>query len=38
VFEDPLMSRGMPNFQGRLGIEDVEKIKAYIQEAANSFK
>lgn len=27
VLEGPLTSRGMPNFKGRLGIEDVEKSK-----------
>lgn len=38
VLEGPLTSRGMPNFKGRLTSEDVEKIKAYIQVAANEFK
>lgn len=38
VLEGPLTSRGMPNFSGRLTNEDVEKIKAFIQVAAESYR
>ena len=38
VFEGPFMSRGMPDFTGRLSKEDVEKIKAFIQATADAVR
>lgn len=38
VFKGPFMSRGMPDFTGKLTAEDVEKIKAFIQATADSVR
>jgi quinohemoprotein ethanol dehydrogenase len=31
VFKGPAMARGMPDFTGKLSMDDVEAIKAFIQ-------
>ncbi len=38
VFKGPFTSQGMPDFTGRLTATDVEKIKAFIQDTANSVR
>lgn len=38
VFQGPAMSRGMPDFTGKLSAEDVDKIKAFIQGTADAIR
>jgi PQQ-dependent dehydrogenase (methanol/ethanol family) len=38
VFKGPAMERGMPDFSGKLSVEDVEKIKAFIQGPADAIR
>ena len=38
VLTGALVSRGMPNFQGKLSESDVEKIKAFIQGTADAVR
>jgi quinohemoprotein ethanol dehydrogenase len=38
VFKGPAMSRGMPDFTGKLSVDDVEKIKAFIQGTADAIR
>ncbi len=38
VFKGPAMSRGMPDFTGKLTPEEVEKIKAFIQGTADAVR
>ncbi|CUR47788.1 PQQ-dependent dehydrogenase, methanol/ethanol family [Alloalcanivorax xenomutans] len=38
VFNGPFVSRGMPDFTGKLSAEDVEKIKAFIQGTADAIR
>ncbi len=38
VFKGPAMERGMPDFSGKLSVEDVEKIKAFIQGTADAIR
>jgi PQQ-dependent dehydrogenase (methanol/ethanol family) len=38
VFKGPAMDRGMPDFSGKLSVEDVEKIKAFIQGTADAIR
>jgi quinohemoprotein ethanol dehydrogenase len=38
VFNGPAVSRGMPDFTGKLSQEDVEKIKAFIQGTADAIR
>jgi len=38
IFKGPAMSRGMPDFTGKLSMEDVEKIKAFIQGTADAVR
>ncbi|MFS8978075.1 PQQ-dependent dehydrogenase, methanol/ethanol family [Cupriavidus necator] len=38
VFKGPAMSRGMPDFTGKLTADDVEKIKAFIQGTADAVR
>lgn len=38
VFDGPFMSRGMPDFTGRLDNKDVEKLKAFIQGTADAVR
>ncbi|MEQ9508947.1 MAG: cytochrome c, partial [Alloalcanivorax xenomutans] len=38
VFNGPFVSRGMPDFTGKLSAEDVEKIKAFIQCTADAIR
>ncbi|MEO6291698.1 MAG: PQQ-dependent dehydrogenase, methanol/ethanol family [Burkholderiaceae bacterium] len=38
VFKGPAMARGMPDFTGKLSLEDVEKIKAFIQGTADAIR
>jgi quinohemoprotein ethanol dehydrogenase len=38
VFKGAAMSRGMPDFTGKLSMEDVEKIKAFIQGTADAIR
>jgi len=38
VFNGPFTSQGMPDFTGRLTVEDVEKIKAFIQGTADAIR
>jgi quinohemoprotein ethanol dehydrogenase len=38
VFQGAAMSRGMPDFTGKLSLEDVEKIKAFIQGTADAIR
>ncbi|MDO8775658.1 MAG: PQQ-dependent dehydrogenase, methanol/ethanol family [Burkholderiaceae bacterium] len=38
VFKGPATARGMPDFTGKLSLEDVEKIKAFIQGTADAIR
>ncbi|OUM04437.1 PQQ-dependent dehydrogenase, methanol/ethanol family [Variovorax sp. JS1663] len=38
VFKGPAMERGMPDFSGKLSMDDVEKIKAFIQGTADAVR
>ncbi|BEP65440.1 hypothetical protein GmRootV213_59940 (plasmid) [Variovorax sp. V213] len=38
VFKGPAMSRGMPDFTGKLSADEVEKIKAFIQGTADAIR
>ncbi|MBM1142837.1 cytochrome c [Alcanivorax sp. ZXX171] len=38
MFDGPFMSRGMPDFTGRLDKKDVEKLKAFIQGTADAVR
>ncbi|GAA4357035.1 PQQ-dependent methanol/ethanol family dehydrogenase [Variovorax defluvii] len=38
VFKGPAMERGMPDFSDKLSMEDVEKIKAFIQGTADAVR
>lgn len=38
VFKGPGMARGMPDFTGKLSMDDVEKIKAFIQGTADAIR
>jgi PQQ-dependent dehydrogenase (methanol/ethanol family) len=38
IFKGPAMERGMPDFTGKLSVEDVEKIKAFIQGTADAIR
>jgi quinohemoprotein ethanol dehydrogenase len=38
VLEGAAQKQGMPNFKGRLKEDDVEKIKAFIQDMTNTVK
>jgi len=38
VFKGPATERGMPDFTGKLSVEDVEKIKAFIQGTADAIR
>ena len=38
IFKGPATSRGMPDFTGKLSMEDVEKIKAFIQGTADAVR
>lgn len=38
VFNGPAKERGMPDFTGRLSVEDVEKIKAFILGTADAIR
>ncbi|MGY4256725.1 quinohemoprotein ethanol dehydrogenase [Bradyrhizobium sp. USDA 4516] len=38
VFKGPAMSRGMPDFTGKLSADDVEKLKAFIQSTADAMR
>lgn len=38
IFKGPAMERGMPDFSGKLTMEDVEKIKAFIQGTADAIR
>lgn len=38
VLNGPLMPRGMPDFSGKLSLDDVQKIKAFIQGTADSIR
>jgi quinohemoprotein ethanol dehydrogenase len=38
VFNGPASARGMPDFTGKLTLEDVEKIKAFIQGTADAIR
>lgn len=38
LFKGPAMSRGMPDFTGKLTVADVEKIKAFIQGTADAIR
>jgi len=38
VFKGPAMSRGMPDFTGKLSADDVEKIKAFILGTADAIR
>jgi PQQ-dependent dehydrogenase (methanol/ethanol family) len=38
IFKGPAMERGMPDFSGKLSVEDVEKIKAFIQGTADAIR
>ncbi|HEV8312189.1 MAG TPA: PQQ-dependent dehydrogenase, methanol/ethanol family [Burkholderiaceae bacterium] len=38
VFKGPAMSRGMPDFTGKLSMDDVEKLKAFIQGTADAVR
>lgn len=38
VFNGPFVSRGMPDFTGKLSESDVEKIKAFIQGTADAIR
>ncbi|MBS0451851.1 MAG: PQQ-dependent dehydrogenase, methanol/ethanol family [Proteobacteria bacterium] len=38
LFKGPAMERGMPDFTGKLTMEDVEKLKAFIQGTADAIR
>ena len=38
IFKGPAMSRGMPDFTGKLSNDDVEAIKAFIQGTADAIR
>lgn len=38
IFKGPAMERGMPDFSGKLTMDDVEKIKAFIQGTADAIR
>lgn len=38
LFDGPMMSEGMPDFTGKLNADEVEKIKAYIQNSADAVR
>ena len=38
IFKGPAMARGMPDFTGKLSMDDVEKIKAFIQGPADAVR
>ncbi|MGL5002443.1 MAG: c-type cytochrome, partial [Casimicrobium sp.] len=38
VYKGPAVERGMPDFTGKLSLEDVEKIKAFIQGTADAIR
>jgi quinohemoprotein ethanol dehydrogenase len=38
VFKGPFMDRGMPDFTGKLTMEEVDKIKAFIQGTADAIR
>jgi len=38
VFKGPAMERGMPDFSGKLTMEDVDKLKAFIQGTADAIR
>ena len=38
IFAGPYMSKGMPDFTGKLSNDDVEKIKAFIQGTADKLR
>lgn len=38
VFNGPAVGRGMPDFTGKLSVDDVEKIKAFIQGTADAIR
>jgi quinohemoprotein ethanol dehydrogenase len=38
VIDGPKTSRGMPNFKGKLTLDDVEKVKAFIQGTADAIR
>jgi quinohemoprotein ethanol dehydrogenase len=38
IFKGPAMARGMPDFTGKLSMDDVEKIKAFIQGTADAIR
>lgn len=38
VFKGPNMERGMPDFTGKLTLEDVQKIKAFVQGTADAIR
>ncbi|MFC5608954.1 PQQ-dependent dehydrogenase, methanol/ethanol family [Variovorax soli] len=38
IFKGPAMERGMPDFTGKLSMEDVDKIKAFIQGTADAIR
>lgn len=38
VFKGPAMNRGMPDFTGKLSMDDVEKIKAFILGTADAIR
>jgi len=38
VFKGPATERGMPDFTGKLSMDDVQKIKAFIQGTADAIR
>jgi quinohemoprotein ethanol dehydrogenase len=38
IFKGPAMERGMPDFTGKLTMEEVDKIKAFIQGTADAIR
>lgn len=38
IFKGPATQRGMPDFTGKLSLDDVEKIKAFIQGTADAIR
>lgn len=38
IFKGPAEQRGMPDFSGKLSLQDVEKIKAFIQGTADAIR
>lgn len=38
VLKGPMMSQGMPDFTGKLSLDDIEKIKAFIQGTADAIR